>query len=141
MELCVFFSSRRRHTRYWRDWSSDVCSSDLEGAEDLGRYVDEELVLGIRPEHIEDAQIAEPVDGAATIDVQPQVIESMGNEKYVYFELPHGGATARTPSTEEVEAEIGAGADQVGDLLVARLSPQTEAREGREVRLLIDASK
>src|SRR3712207_3803453 len=25
----VFFSSRRLHTRYWRDWSSDVCSSDL----------------------------------------------------------------------------------------------------------------
>src|SRR3712207_8880361 len=24
-----FFSSRRRHTIYWRDWSSDVCSSDL----------------------------------------------------------------------------------------------------------------
>src|SRR6476620_495002 len=22
------FSSRRRHTRYWRDWSADVCSSD-----------------------------------------------------------------------------------------------------------------
>src|SRR5207245_3595800 len=30
-----FFSSRRRHTRCYRDWSSDVCSSDLgadEGA-------------------------------------------------------------------------------------------------------------
>src|SRR5690606_41121480 len=28
---CVpfFFSSRRRHTRFSRDWSSDVCSSDL----------------------------------------------------------------------------------------------------------------
>src|SRR5690606_40771609 len=25
-----FFSSRRRHTRLSRDWSSDVCSSDLE---------------------------------------------------------------------------------------------------------------
>src|SRR5215208_7876583 len=25
-----FFSSRRRHTRWPRDWSSDVCSSDLE---------------------------------------------------------------------------------------------------------------
>src|SRR3712207_7138761 len=24
-----FFSSRRRHTRYWRDWISDVCFSDL----------------------------------------------------------------------------------------------------------------
>src|SRR3712207_1924603 len=33
--VCVcsfFFSRRKRHTRYWRDWSSDVCSSDLEGA-------------------------------------------------------------------------------------------------------------
>src|SRR5258707_9020991 len=29
--LFFFFSSRRRHTRYWRDWSSDVCSSDLIG--------------------------------------------------------------------------------------------------------------
>src|SRR5437879_7785473 len=26
-----FFSSRRRHTRYIGDWSSDVCSSDLAG--------------------------------------------------------------------------------------------------------------
>src|SRR2546427_3174642 len=26
-----FFSSRRRHTRFDCDWSSDVCSSDLEG--------------------------------------------------------------------------------------------------------------
>src|SRR5436309_15974623 len=29
-----FFSSRRRHTRFSRDWSSDVCSSDL--AQDVG---------------------------------------------------------------------------------------------------------
>src|SRR3712207_8561980 len=29
MSVYFFFSSRRRHTRYWRDWSSDVCSSDL----------------------------------------------------------------------------------------------------------------
>src|SRR3712207_46530 len=31
-----FFSSRRRHTRYWRDWSSDVCSSDLEQKTTVG---------------------------------------------------------------------------------------------------------
>src|SRR6266513_3881643 len=30
--LYFFFSSRRRHTRSKRDWSSDVCSSDLQGA-------------------------------------------------------------------------------------------------------------
>src|SRR5215813_14558467 len=34
MRCCVvfFFSSRRRHTRCGRDWSSDVCSSDLPTA-------------------------------------------------------------------------------------------------------------
>src|SRR5207253_8207986 len=29
--LLFFFSGRRRHTRWPRDWSSDVCSSDLKG--------------------------------------------------------------------------------------------------------------
>src|SRR5260370_22871980 len=29
---CFFFSSRRRHTRFKCDWSSDVCSSDLLAA-------------------------------------------------------------------------------------------------------------
>src|SRR5712691_12280351 len=29
LKLCFFFSSRRRHTRFDCDWSSDVCSSDL----------------------------------------------------------------------------------------------------------------
>src|SRR5215510_9040793 len=30
MSALFFFSSRRRHTRWPRDWSSDVCSSDLQ---------------------------------------------------------------------------------------------------------------
>src|SRR3712207_1074078 len=50
-----FFSSRRRHTRYWRDWSSDVCSSDLKAEhgsdyfDDLHRIHDS-LGLGIPAE-------------------------------------------------------------------------------------------
>src|SRR5690606_40409277 len=35
-----FFSSRRRHTRFSRDWSSDVCSSDLTfGISDIHYYL------------------------------------------------------------------------------------------------------
>src|SRR5699024_11928580 len=34
--IFFFFSSRRRHTRSKRDWSSDVCSSDLVIGSDLG---------------------------------------------------------------------------------------------------------
>src|SRR5260370_26150969 len=38
--MFVFFSSRRRHTRFKCDWSSDVCSSDLGiGAESLTVFV------------------------------------------------------------------------------------------------------
>src|SRR5690606_40073658 len=33
---CFFFSSRRRHTRFSRDWSSDVCSSDLGRVQSVG---------------------------------------------------------------------------------------------------------
>src|SRR5574340_124956 len=31
LSMLCFFSSQRRHTRSFGDWSSDVCSSDLEG--------------------------------------------------------------------------------------------------------------
>src|SRR5690606_17562897 len=35
-----FFSSRRRHTRFSRDWSSDVCSSDLSSSTASREWVD-----------------------------------------------------------------------------------------------------
>src|SRR5690625_5733673 len=40
-----FFSSRRRHTRWPRDWSSDVCSSDLMTAEQVNPL--NKRILGI----------------------------------------------------------------------------------------------
>src|SRR5439155_9188189 len=51
--VLFFFSSRRRHTRWPRDWSSDVCSSDLDDR-DAG---DEVVSLGHRhPAPLEAAQ-------------------------------------------------------------------------------------
>src|SRR5699024_11766335 len=41
--ILFFFSSRRRHTRSKRDWSSDVCSSDLR---DIHDYFNMELDVG-----------------------------------------------------------------------------------------------
>src|SRR5207302_5327473 len=38
-----FFSSRRRHTRFSRDWSSDVCSSDLIARLGKVKYLSESL--------------------------------------------------------------------------------------------------
>src|SRR5256884_1620674 len=42
--IFFFFSSRRRHTRCSRDWSSDVCSSDLQGLH-TGRIASVEALL------------------------------------------------------------------------------------------------
>src|SRR5207253_4364217 len=47
--VCVFFfSSRRRHTRWPRDWSSDVCSSDLfspQPVDALDGWIDNHTIL------------------------------------------------------------------------------------------------
>src|SRR5690606_40099468 len=51
-----FFSSRRRHTRFSRDWSSDVCSSDLD-----------RLVLTNEPSG-EPVQVVTPAVGDAGVD-------------------------------------------------------------------------
>src|SRR5689334_24381571 len=44
-----FFSSRRRHTRWNCDWSSDVCSSDLEaaGASEIAKFEPDPTVWNI----------------------------------------------------------------------------------------------
>src|SRR5699024_11715572 len=49
MILFFFFSSRRRHTRSKRDWSSDVCSSDLVSGEKTWNEVDDRY----RPDTVE----------------------------------------------------------------------------------------
>src|SRR5699024_11682184 len=55
--LSFFFSSRRRHTRSKRDWSSDVCSPDLAG--NVGRVRDDELGTTGKPQGVEKFQVAD----------------------------------------------------------------------------------
>src|SRR5215203_4326211 len=82
--LCFFFfSSRRRHTRYWRDWSSDVCSSDLvgdaldraqrrgRGAQGRGQEGRQQRRRDLFPDVVEEAGRADPRDAA----VQPARID------------------------------------------------------------------
>src|SRR6266487_5973748 len=70
--FCLFFfSSRRRHTRWTGDWSSDVCSSDLLGAlQRAGSIRDRGVgVLGdrvaVRPAGAEDDVMAGPGERSA----------------------------------------------------------------------------
>src|SRR6267143_4378271 len=63
MDVCTrlwyffFFSSRRRHTRWNCDWSSDVCSSDLDRfprlVRDVARQLDKQVSFRVEGKEIE----------------------------------------------------------------------------------------
>jgi len=121
---------------------------------DLGEHVDKEIVLGIRPEHMEDAGTEDAAtvggaEGSNTVEVEAQVIESMGSEKYVYFEPPReqtihlesvAEMTDDTGGSEE-DTSGGSAEDPGGNLMVARVSAESTASEGEKMRLVIDSSK
>ena len=114
-------------------------------------FTGKDVILGIRPEHIEDAgtEAAEAIggsDGANTMEVDPQVIESMGSEKYLYFEVA-GDQAAHLESLGEITddepsgEDDGGSADESGEMMVARVAAESAAKEGQQMRLVIDASK
>jgi len=126
-----------------------VLAEAEERRRDVGPFVGKEVVLGIRPEHMEDAASAEgeAFGGMGTdsfIEIRPQVIESMGSEKYVYFEL--SGEAVRLDSLEDMTGGDGNGTggspdSGAGDLMVARVSAESRANRDETLRLAIDASK
>src|SRR6266478_9243609 len=66
--IVFFFSSRRRHTRFDCDWSSDVCSSDLALHETLSAEVSEEtarLAERVRDTRVGRRVVAAPPDARA----------------------------------------------------------------------------
>src|SRR5688500_20315224 len=54
--IMFFFSSRRRHTRLQGDWSSDVCSSDLNVATVLSETAIPHIVVEEDPDRVREAR-------------------------------------------------------------------------------------
>jgi multiple sugar transport system ATP-binding protein len=114
-------------------------------------FTGKDVILGIRPEHIEDAgtEAAEAIggsDGSNTMEVDPQVIESMGSEKYLYFEVgrdqaAHLDSLGDMTDDEDSGDNGGGSADESGEMMVARVSAESAAKEGQQMRLVIDGSK
>ncbi|MCV7280398.1 sn-glycerol-3-phosphate ABC transporter ATP-binding protein UgpC [Mycolicibacterium flavescens] len=99
--------------------------------------VPKNLIVGIRPEHFEDAAV---LDGyarirALTFEVKVDLIESLGADKYLHFKIE--GAGARSAQLEELAAESGVGENE----FVARVSVESAARQGDTVQLAFDTSK
>src|SRR3712207_9454972 len=103
-----FFSSRRRHTRYWRDWSSDVCSSDLQ------RGGEEQVV------------------GDAGQDEAGRADEG-GGEREAPVAAPPGVAAHPVPKGEE-RKEQGEGEHDEGGVVDEAVPRSEERRVGKECR-------
>jgi multiple sugar transport system ATP-binding protein len=90
----------------------------------LSEYVGRELVVGIRPEDIEDAAFAPTAPPESQLDVTVALAEPMGAETIAHLHV-NG---ERTDVLEEAA-------------LVARLNPRTSAETGSRVRIAVDVER
>src|SRR5690606_40483112 len=107
-----FFSSRRRHTRFSRDWSSDVCSSDLAAVDplelrrgmvdavDLLQFLDVHAAAArVRVEAGRDAPVggAEFIDAAAGPDARSEErrVGKEGRSAWSAYDQEHNTARMR----------------------------------------------
>src|SRR5439155_2414000 len=68
------FSSRRRHTRWPRDWSSDVCSSDLEDEDEIGQAKEEQFE-GVKGLGDPDRRVVKLMMITVQRSIQPAVVQ------------------------------------------------------------------
>ena len=98
-------------------------------------HVGGRVVLGIRPESFEDADVARP--GAPAIDVTPVVVEELGSDAHIFFPVDAPKMAAETPEQSEDATLLAE--DQ--PLFSARVDPRTRARVGGSLRLALDPSR
>jgi multiple sugar transport system ATP-binding protein len=125
--------SNGRWSAKFGDVSLAVGERVLSSRPALPRFEGRRLILGVRPEDIEDAAFGDGERLAAIVDIR----EDMGSEVYVHFD-----PGARMVPGEDVKAAVGEDAAEVkSSAWVARLDRDTAAAEGERVELAIDNNR
>jgi len=101
-----------------------------------------DVIVGIRPEHFEDAAVEADHTNRLKFRTKIDVVESMGSELYVYFDVE----SQQVESAELTELAADAGMEDLpshggGQQIVARLSAESKASPGGEVELSVDTSQ
>jgi multiple sugar transport system ATP-binding protein len=100
-----------------------------------------EVILGLRPESMEDVRFAQEADRGNTLDVTVGIAEPLGSEVVVHFEIdvPPVQTKDVLDLAADIEGEAGAGF-QLGRehaTFTARLHPRTSARDGDPLKLAV----
>ncbi|GIF67699.1 ABC transporter ATP-binding protein [Asanoa ishikariensis] len=101
-----------------------------------------DLIVGIRPEHFEDASLIEDSirQGGAEFSATADLVESMGSDKYVYFTIE--GEKASAAELEELAADMGSGdLPSGGSNLVCRFSAESRVKEGDTAKVWVNLEK
>jgi multiple sugar transport system ATP-binding protein len=102
-----------------------------------------DVIVGARPEHFEDARVEGPAHPhRMRFRTKVDVVESMGSELYVYFDIE--AQELRTADLDELAADAGMEdlpRHGAGQQVVARLSAESKAAPGSEVELTVDTSQ
>ena len=121
----------------------------LERHPGLDGYEGRELVLGIRPEDMEDAAVLRETHPEQVISVVCDIREDMGSEVFVHFNVQGDAVTTRevvearvAEDAEDEEARIAADrARGAGVTFVARLERASEARERQPLSVAVDVTR
>jgi multiple sugar transport system ATP-binding protein len=101
------------------------------------------LIVGIRPEHFEDAALLEEHQRSrgAVFSAEVDVLESMGSDKFAYFSVE--GEQAMSDDLADLAADAGTADVPGGDAstLVTRLSATSSASEGQRLEVWVDTTK
>ena len=100
-----------------------------------------DVILGIRPEHLQDAELAGPPNGKLLLEAPITLAEPVGAEVIAHFELDT--PPVLTKDTIELALDVddlAADAKPEHVTCTARLDPKTKATRGDRVRLVLDPS-
>jgi multiple sugar transport system ATP-binding protein len=117
-------------------------TGDLAGQAALESYDGRRVILGIRPEGIEEASIASDARPEHRLRGQVELREALGSELVVHFTLPEG-RVAQTEETRELARESsveGGGLEADGALLVGRFGARAHVTEGEPVEVSVDTT-
>jgi multiple sugar transport system ATP-binding protein len=105
----------------------------------LGSSPPQKVVVGIRPEHFQDAElVGEARAHGPTFRVPVDVVEWLGSELYVHFEVGETAHAEDLPDVSDLGTMEIPGAS--GDI-VARIDPASQLKEGQEAELWLDARR
>ncbi|MDQ4029755.1 MAG: sn-glycerol-3-phosphate ABC transporter ATP-binding protein UgpC [Actinomycetota bacterium] len=111
------------------------------GRPGLARYQGKRIALGMRPEDLEDAEIAGggPAEGAS-FEAEIDIREDMGSEVFLHFALdakPVVTEDVREAAEAEAVEAAEAQAEARGHQFVARVARESRVREGHQARLVV----